>query len=77
MRRCPPSSQRYDQVILDLDGCVWVGDEPTPGAAEAIEALRAAGKGVAFVTNNSAPRRRGLRAQAVEHRHQGLARATW
>ena len=23
---------RYDHVLLDLDGCVWVGDEPTPGA---------------------------------------------
>lgn len=43
---------RYDHVLLDLDGCVWVGDEPTSGAAEAIGALRAAGKGVSFVTNN-------------------------
>ena len=45
----------YDQAILDLDGCVWIGEEPTPGAVEAIAALREAGKGVAFVTNN--PRR--------------------
>jgi glycerol-1-phosphatase len=43
----------YEQVILDLDGCVWVGPEPIPGAVEAIEALREAGKRVAFVTNNS------------------------
>src|SRR3954447_2207519 len=43
---------RYDQVILDLDGCVWVGDEPVPGSVEAITALREAGKRVAFVTNN-------------------------
>jgi HAD superfamily hydrolase (TIGR01450 family) len=42
-------------VILDLDGCVWVGDAPTPGAAEAVAALRAAGMRVAFVTND--PRR--------------------
>ena len=48
-----PLPARYDQLILDLDGCVWVGDEPTPGALEAIDALRAAGKGVAFATNNS------------------------
>jgi glycerol 3-phosphatase-2 len=45
----------YDQVILDLDGCVWVGDEATPRAPEAIDALRAAGRRVAFVTND--PRR--------------------
>ena len=44
---------RYDHILLDLDGCVWVGDVPTPGAVEAIIALRAAGKGVAFVTNDS------------------------
>jgi glycerol 3-phosphatase-2 len=43
---------RYDQVILDLDGCVWVGDDPIPGAVDAITALREAGKRIAFVTNN-------------------------
>jgi glycerol-1-phosphatase len=42
----------YDQFILDLDGCVWVGDRPTPGAVEAIAALRAGGKRVAFATND-------------------------
>jgi HAD superfamily hydrolase (TIGR01450 family) len=42
----------YDQFIVDLDGTVYVGDDLTPGAVEAIEDLRAAGKGVAFVTNN-------------------------
>ena len=43
----------YDNVILDLDGCVWVGDKPTPGAAEAVAELRRAGRQVAFLTNNS------------------------
>lgn len=47
-----PLVARYEQLILDLDGCVYVGDEPTPGAPAAIEALREAGKGVAFVTND-------------------------
>jgi HAD superfamily hydrolase (TIGR01450 family) len=42
----------YDHLLLDLDGCVYVGDEATPGAVEALAALRAAGKGVAFVTND-------------------------
>ena len=50
-----PLLRRYDQAILDLDGCVWVGEQPTPGAVDAIAALRDAGKSVAFVTNN--PRR--------------------
>lgn len=43
----------YDQLIVDLDGCVWIGPEPVPGAVEAITALREAGKRVAFATNNS------------------------
>lgn len=48
-----PIIARYDHILLDLDGCVWLGDEPTLGAVDAIAALRAAGKGVAFVTNDS------------------------
>ena len=43
----------YDHVLLDLDGCVWVGDDATPRSVEAVDALRAAGKGVAFVTNDA------------------------
>jgi glycerol-1-phosphatase len=42
----------YDHVLLDLDGCVWVGNDATPRSVEAVDALRAAGKGVAFVTND-------------------------
>jgi glycerol 3-phosphatase-2 len=45
----------YDQLILDLDGCVWIGPNPVPGAVAAIDALRTAGKRVAFATND--PRR--------------------
>jgi glycerol-1-phosphatase len=43
----------YDNVLLDLDGCVWVGDSCTPGAPEAVAALRTAGKGLSFITNDS------------------------
>jgi HAD superfamily hydrolase (TIGR01450 family) len=48
-----PLLRRYDHALLDLDGCVWVGDEPTARAVEAVAALREAGKGVAFVTNDA------------------------
>jgi HAD superfamily hydrolase (TIGR01450 family) len=43
---------RYDQVILDLDGCVWLGPDPIPGSVEAITALRESEKRIAFVTND-------------------------
>jgi glycerol-1-phosphatase len=47
-----PIAQRYDRFILDLDGCVWIGDEPTPRAVEAIDTLREAGKPVVYATND-------------------------
>jgi HAD superfamily hydrolase (TIGR01450 family) len=47
-----PALRRYDQVLLDLDGCLWLGEEPLPGAREAVSALREAGKAVAFLTND-------------------------
>jgi glycerol-1-phosphatase len=50
--RLSPLALRYDQFILDLDGCVWIGEEPTPGAVEALDALRQAGKGIAYATND-------------------------
>src|SRR5881392_1493891 len=43
----------YDQVILDLDGCVWIGPDAIPGSVDAIGAIREAGLRLAFVTNNS------------------------
>jgi HAD superfamily hydrolase (TIGR01450 family) len=42
----------YDNVILDLDGTVWVGGHATPRAPEAIAELRNAGKRLMFVTND-------------------------
>src|SRR5215208_7421552 len=50
-----PLVNSYDQIVCDMDGCLWIGDELTPRADEAIAAIRAAGKGLCFVTNN--PRR--------------------
>ena len=47
-----PLAASYEQFILDLDGCVWIGGEPTPGVVEALDALREAGKQVAFATND-------------------------
>jgi glycerol 3-phosphatase-2 len=44
----------YEHVLLDLDGCVWVSDELTPGAREALVGLRAAGRTLSFVTNDAA-----------------------
>ena len=48
-----PLMRAYDHLLLDLDGCLWVGGAPTREAPRALEALRAAGKRVAFVTNDT------------------------
>jgi 4-nitrophenyl phosphatase len=40
-------------VVLDLDGVLWLGNEPLPGAAEAVARFRSAGLEVGFMTNNS------------------------
>jgi glycerol-1-phosphatase len=47
-----PRIRRYNHLLLDLDGCVWVGDEPCDGAVEAVAALRDAGTSVLFLTND-------------------------
>jgi len=43
-----------EYVLCDLDGVVWLAHEAIPGAPEAIARLRASGRRVLFVTNNSA-----------------------
>jgi 4-nitrophenyl phosphatase len=46
-------------VLCDLDGVVWLAHEPIPGSVDAIAAIRASGRRVVFVTNNSASTRAG------------------
>ena len=40
-------------VLLDMDGTVYLGDNPIDGAAEFIQRLKDAGIPYAFITNNS------------------------
>jgi glycerol 3-phosphatase-2 len=49
-----PLTERYDAFRFDLDGVLYRGADPIPGASEAVAALREAGRGIAFLTNNSA-----------------------
>ena len=53
-------------LLLDLDGVLYVGDEPIEGAREAVGALREKGPGLRFVTNTT-ERSRG---QTVEKLHR-------
>lgn len=54
---------RYDTVLVDLDGTVYRGGEAIPGAGPATELMHQAGVAVRFVTNNAS---RGP-AEVAEH----------
>src|SRR5260221_7541473 len=47
----------FDVGCCVLDGVVWRGDDPIPGSALGVSALRAGGLRVVFVTNNSSATR--------------------
>jgi 4-nitrophenyl phosphatase len=44
---------KFDALVCDLDGVVYRGDAPIPGAPEAIGEFRRGGVKVVFCTNNS------------------------
>jgi len=48
-----PLTSVYDVALLDLDGVIYLGGSPVPGAPEALAEAKAAGLRLAFVTNNS------------------------
>ena len=48
-------ASRIDGLVCDLDGVLYVGDEPIEGAAERLVQLAEAGVKVVFCTNNSKP----------------------
>ncbi len=43
-------------IVCDLDGVIWRGEQAIDGSAAAIAKFRAAGRPVAFLTNNSSHR---------------------
>jgi 4-nitrophenyl phosphatase len=53
--------------VFDLDGVVWLADEPIPGAADAVAALRGVDDEVLFVTNNSSLPLREVEAKLERH----------
>jgi glycerol-1-phosphatase len=48
-----PLAGRYDSVVFDLDGVIYLNDEVIPAAPGAVRGVRELGARVAFVTNNA------------------------
>ncbi|WP_318567154.1 HAD-IIA family hydrolase [Salinigranum marinum] len=47
------TNTRFEGALVDMDGTLYRGDRPIPGAREAITTLREAGVAVQFLTNNA------------------------
>ncbi len=58
-----PLCQHYDTALLDLDGVVYLGGAPVPGAAKALDQAGEAGMRLAFVTNNASRSPSAIAAQ--------------
>ncbi|KAG7349162.1 HAD-superfamily hydrolase [Nitzschia inconspicua] len=48
------TSPTIKAVLIDLSGTLHVGDQPIPGAREALQRLRQSGRRIRFLTNTSA-----------------------
>ena len=57
---------QFDAVFVDLDGTVWRGHEPIPGARRGLEVLRESRIPVVFITNNTTVRRQEFRERMAE-----------
>lgn len=73
--RCPTA------ILLDLDGVVYIGDNPLPGARQGAAALRTAGLPLRFVTNTTTRTRQSLlqklrRLGLEAHQHEVFTPAT-
>ncbi len=44
---------KFDSLVIDLDGVVYIGEKPIPGVVETTKALRELNKGMMFLTNDS------------------------
>src|SRR5215210_154912 len=56
---------RLEGLLIDLDGTLYVGDEPIPGAREAVDALKASGFALRYVTNTTRKPRRLVRERLL------------
>lgn len=81
-----PNLRDVRAVLLDMDGVVYVGEQPLPGVQELLDYLDETGRHWLFVTNNSSRtpaqfiekiQRMGIRADEGHILSSALATASW
>uniref|UniRef100_A0A0G4HDR1 Phosphoglycolate phosphatase n=1 Tax=Chromera velia CCMP2878 TaxID=1169474 RepID=A0A0G4HDR1_9ALVE len=55
-----------DVIVFDCDGVIWRGDSVIPGIPDVLDKLRALGKRLFFVTNNSTKSRKGYKKKFTD-----------
>lgn len=74
-------AEQFDVFLFDLDGVIYLGREPLPGAQETLSWLRSGGKTIRFLTNDPRPTRtqvaRRLAGLGVEARAEEVVTSGW
>ena len=73
--------ERFDAFLFDLDGVVYIGEEPLPGVVASLARLREMGKDVRFLTNDPRPTRlaviKRLRNMRIEASEEEVVTSGW
>jgi glycerol-1-phosphatase len=65
-RRVWATKHAVDGLIVDLDGVVWLGRQPIPGAVAALSEIRSSGLPIVFLTNDPSGSRADYAARLTE-----------
>lgn len=74
-------ADRFDVFLFDLDGVIYLGEEPLPDAVESLDRLCSMGKQVRFLTNDPRSRRETivgrLRDLGIQVGMDGIVTSVW
>lgn len=71
----------FDVFLFDLDGVIYIGPEPLPGAVESLKRLRQDKKDIRFLTNNPITTRektaKRLNSLGIEASSEEVITSSW
>ncbi len=78
---CSMIAEKFDVFLFDLDGVVYVGDEPLPAAVDSVTRLYEMDKELRFLTNDPRPTRRAvasdLREMGINAQEDEIVTSGW